>query len=123
MVRVMTPPSEIDLHSQKVKFNPDGCFIEDLKNQCRLVAKGKRNGRIFTLDVDIPEVQAAMFAHGRGVIINVEIWHKCIRYVKIQRLKSMQMQSIVAGLTKFRVDGMQKVCEACQILLVDSIIM
>ena len=38
----------------------------------------------------------------------------CIGHVNIQMLKSMQTQSIVAGLLKFRVDGMQKVCEACQ---------
>ena len=73
----------------QVRFHPDGCFVEDLKNQCRLVAKGKRNGRMFTLDADIPEVQAAMFAHGRGVIADIEIWHKRIGHVNIQRLKSM----------------------------------
>ena len=51
----------------QVRFNLDGCFVEDLKNQCRLVIKCKRNGRMFTLDADIP-VQATMFAHGRDVI-------------------------------------------------------
>ena len=55
-----------------------------------------------------------MFAYGRGVIIDLEIWHKHIGHVNIQRLKSMQTKSIVTGLPKFRVDGMQKVCEACQ---------
>ena len=69
---------------------------------------------MFTLDADIPEVQAAMFAHRRGVIADIEIWHKRIGHVNIQRLKSMQTESIVAGLPKFRVNGMQKVCEACQ---------
>lgn len=54
----------------QVRFNHDGCFVEDLKNQCRLVTKGKINGRMFTLDADISEVYAAMFAHGRGVIVN-----------------------------------------------------
>ena len=75
----------------QVKFNPDGRIVEDLKNQCRLFAKGKRNGRMFTLDVDIPEVQAAMFMHGRGVIVDIEIWHKRIGHVNTQRLKSMQI--------------------------------
>ena len=69
---------------------------------------------MFTLDVDMPEVKVAMFAHGRGVIANIEIWHKRIGHVNIQRLKSMQTKNIVAGLPKFRVEGMQKVCEACQ---------
>ena len=55
-----------------------------------------------------------MFAHGRGVIADIEISHKRIGRVNIRRLKSMQTQSLVVGLLKFRVDGMQKVCEACQ---------
>ena len=55
-----------------------------------------------------------MFAHERGIITNVEIWYKRIGHMNIQRLKSMQAQIIVAGLPLFRVDGMQKVCEACQ---------
>ena len=57
----------------QVRFNLDGCFIEDLKIQCHLFAKGNRSDRMFTLDVDIPKVQAATFAHGRGVIANIEI--------------------------------------------------
>ena len=48
----------------------------------------------------------------RGVIADIEIWPKHIGHVSIQRLKSMQMQSVVAGV--FKVNGMQKVCEACQ---------
>jgi len=27
-----------------VTFNPNGCFVEDMKNQGKLIAKGKRNG-------------------------------------------------------------------------------
>ena len=53
-----------------------------------------------------------MFAHGRGVIADIEIWHKRIGHVNIQRLKSMQTQSIVTGLPKFRVDGMRYVKHA-----------
>ena len=26
----------------QVRFNQDGCFIEDFENKCKLVAKGKR---------------------------------------------------------------------------------
>ena len=46
---------------------------------------------MFTLGADIPEVQAAMFARGRGVIEDIEIWHKHIGHVNMQRLKSMQI--------------------------------
>ena len=55
-----------------------------------------------------------MFAHGAGVVADVDIWHKCIGHVNEQRLRSMQSKEIVIGLPKFKVDGMHKVCEACQ---------
>jgi hypothetical protein len=28
----------------QMTFNPNGCFVEDMKNQGKLIAKGKRNG-------------------------------------------------------------------------------
>ena len=69
---------------------------------------------MFTLDVDIPNVGAPMFAYGRGVIADIEIWHKHIGHMNIQRLKSMQTQNIIVDLSKLKVNGMQKVCEAGQ---------
>ena len=59
----------------QICFNLDGCFVEDLKKKCRLVAKGKRQGRMFLLDVEILEVKAAMFAHGSRVVAYTSIWH------------------------------------------------
>jgi hypothetical protein len=50
----------------QVTFNPNGCFAEDLKNQGKLIAKGERNGRMFTLDVNIPEVNSMLFTHRKG---------------------------------------------------------
>ena len=91
----------------QVKFNTDGCFVEDFNNKNRLIAKGKRMGRMFTLDVDIPEIKAAMFAHGTEVVAYTDIWHKRIGHVNLQRLKMMQSKEIVIGLPKFRVEGMQ----------------
>ena len=69
---------------------------------------------MFTLDADIPKVEATMFAHGRSVIVDIEIWHKRIGHMNIHKLNTMQMQRITAGLPKFKVDGMQKLCEPCQ---------
>ncbi len=37
----------------QVTFNSNGCFVEDMKNQGKLIAKGERNGRMFTLDVNM----------------------------------------------------------------------
>ena len=65
---------------------------------------------MFTLDVNMPEVKAALFAQGAGV----DIWHKRIGHVNEQRLRSMQSKQIVASLPKFKVDGMHNVCAACQ---------
>ena len=99
----------------QVQLNHDGCFVEELDNKCRLVARGRRMGKMFTLDVNVPEVKVAMFVHGAGVIADVDIWHKRIGHVNLQRLKLMQSKEIVTGLPKFKFDGMHKVCEACQL--------
>ena len=72
-------------------------------------------GRMFTLDVNMPEVKAAMFAHGSRVVADTHIWHKIIGHVNMQRLKLMQSKKIVIGLPKFKVHGMHKICEACQL--------
>ena len=90
----------------QVRFNPAGLFIEEYKEDGRLIAQGKKVGRMFTLDVDVPEVKAAMFAQGTGVVADIEIWHKRIGHVNVQRLKSMQNQNIITGNPKFKVDGM-----------------
>ena len=46
-----------------------------MKNKGRLIAKGKKKGRMFMLDADMPELSAAMFAHGTSV---VQILISCI---------------------------------------------
>ena len=79
----------------QVRFNLDGCFIEDLKNKCRLVAIGKRQGWMFMLDVEIPEVKAVMSAYGSGIVVDTDIWHKRIDHVNMQRLKLMQSKKLL----------------------------
>ena len=70
---------------------------------------------MFTFDVDVQEIKSAMFAQGAGVVADIEIWHKYIGHVNVQRLKSMQNQNIVTGIPKFKVDGMHGVCKVCQL--------
>ena len=70
-------------------------------------------GRMFTLDVNVPELNAVMFAQGTNIVADVEIWHKCIGHVNVQRLKAMQSKELVTGLPIFKVAKMQKICEAC----------
>ena len=57
----------------QVRFNTDGCFVKDFNNKNRLIAKGKRIGRMFTLDVDIPKIKATMFTHGTRMVANTNI--------------------------------------------------
>ncbi len=49
--------------------------MEDMKNQSKLIAKREKNGRMFTLDVNMPEVNSMLFTHGKGTR-DIGIWHK-----------------------------------------------
>jgi hypothetical protein len=68
----------------QVRFNPDGCYVKNFKDKCRLVVKGKKMGKMFTLDVSMPKVEATMFAQGAGVVADMDIWHKRIGHVNEQ---------------------------------------
>ena len=57
----------------QVKFKKSGCFIE---KHGKLIGKGKRQGRMFVLDVDMPKKTTTMFAGGLNVISDVQMWHK-----------------------------------------------
>jgi hypothetical protein len=71
----------------QVTFNRNGCFVEDMKNQGKLIAKGERNGRMLTLDVNMPEVNSMLFTHGKGAG-DIRIWHKRVGHVNLQCLSS-----------------------------------
>lgn len=45
----------------QVRFNKDGCSIEEYGNGYKVPDKGKREGRMFTLDASILELKATMF--------------------------------------------------------------
>ncbi len=99
----------------QVTFNPNGCFVEDMKNQSKLIAKGERNGQMFTLDVSVPEMNSMLFTHEKGAG-NIGIWHKQVGHVNFQRLKLMEKQILVGGFPKFGIkELMSEVYEACQL--------
>jgi hypothetical protein len=60
-----------------------------MKNQGKLIAKRKKNGRMFTLDVNMLEVNSMLFTHGKRVG-DIGIWHKQVGHVSLQRLKLME---------------------------------
>ena len=69
----------------QVKFNEHGCYVEDLKNNRRLVAKGNIIGRMFTLDVKMPAINDnVLYTQKNAVIADADIWHKRIGHVNIQ---------------------------------------
>ena len=78
------------------------------------MAKGKKDGKLFKLDAGIPELKIAMFSKGQGVVPDIDIWHKRIGHVNIQKLKTMQAKGIVGGLPIFKYDGSNHMCDACQ---------
>jgi len=83
----------------QVTSNPNGCFVEDMKNQGKLIANRERNGQMFTLDVNMPQLNSMLITHGKGVA-DIEIWHKRISHVNLQRVKLMEKQNLVGGLPK-----------------------
>ena len=89
-------------------------FFKDFNKKCKLVAKGKRLDQMFTLDVNMPIKNAALFTSKNAVISDMDIWHKRIGHVNVQRLKAMESKRIVTGLPRFASTKMQKVCNACQ---------
>jgi hypothetical protein len=60
---------------------------------------------MFTLNVNMLEVNSMLFTHGKGVG-DIGIWHKRIGHVNLQCLKLMEKQNLVRGLLKF---GMKEV--------------
>jgi len=42
-----------------------------MKNQGKLIAEGERNGQMFTLDVNMPQVNSMLFTHGKGAHWNL----------------------------------------------------
>ena len=94
----------------QVRFNNEGCFIE---KDGRLIAKGRRDGRLFILDSN--EVKSAMYAKGLETETSIELWHKRIGHINLQRLRAMQSKEVVIGLPPFESKRVDRVCEACQL--------
>ena len=93
----------------QVRFNQGGCFIE---KEGRLIARGQKEGRMFILESN--EVKSAMYAKGLKPNTDIELWHKRIGHINLQKLKAMQSKGVVIGLPTFKEKEIEGVCEACQ---------
>ncbi len=70
---------------------------------------------MFTLDVNMPQVNSMLFTHGKGAG-DIGIWHKQVGHVNLQCFKLMEKLNLVRGLPKFGTEEvMSEVCEACQL--------
>ncbi len=86
-----------------------------MKNQSKLIAKRKKNGQMFTLDVNMPKVNSMLFTYGKGTK-DIGIWLKWVGHVNPQHLKLMDKQNFVGGLPKFGTEEvMSKVSETCKL--------
>ena len=81
MMKNLVSVGQIVKPGMQVHFNNGGCFIE---KDGRLIAKGRREGRMFILDSN--EMKKAMYAKGLKTEVNIELWHKRIAHINLQRL-------------------------------------
>ena len=64
--------------------------------------------------LDATEVNTAMYAKGLNAESDIELWHKRVGHVNLDKLRSMQTQGDVHGLPRFTSKHRDNVCEACQ---------
>ena len=64
--------------------------------------------------MDVKKDDRTCFACGNEKIAEIDLWHKRIGHVNLQKLKSMQLNELVFGLPQFKNKEMHYVCESCQ---------
>jgi hypothetical protein len=70
---------------------------------------------MFTLDVNMHEVNSLLFTYEKGAR-DIGLWHKWVGHVNVQHLKLMEKQNFVGGLPKFGIEEvMSKVYQTCQL--------
>ena len=97
----------------QVRFTQKGCFVEDPRKGFELVAKGKKEGRLFTIEVNSSNHQMCL-TNDNKYIAEIDLWHKRNGHVNLQKLKDMLSRNLVSGLPLFRESTTHHVCQACQ---------
>ena len=93
----------------QVQFNQEGSFIG---KEGRIIVRGRREGMMFILDSH--EIKSAMFAKSTKADSDIELWHKRIGHINLNKLKAMKSKGVVVGLLTFKEKEIEGVCEACQ---------
>ena len=63
--------------------------------------------------LDSHEMKSAMFTKSTKDNSDIELWHKRIGPINLNKLKAMQSKGVVIGLPTLKED-IEGVCEACQ---------
>ena len=63
---------------------------------------------------DSHEMKSAMYAKGQRANTDIELWHKRIGHINLQKLKGMQSKGVVIILPIFTKKEIVGVCEAFQ---------
>ena len=58
----------------QVRFTQRGCFVEDPSKGFKVIAKGKKEGRMFTMDSS--SSHKFCFTHDNKKIAEIDLWHK-----------------------------------------------
>jgi hypothetical protein len=95
----------------EVWFTHLGAFIEE---EGRIIARGRRYGRMFILDRTDDGPDTALFAKGQKAESDIDLWHKRIGHINNRRLQDLQTRQVVLDLPKFSGRKAQ-ICEACQL--------
>ena len=64
--------------------------------------------------LELNELKSTMFANGLKADTNIELWHKRISHINLNKLKGMQSKGVLIGLPMFKENEFEGVCGACQ---------
>ena len=59
------------------------------------------------------DVKSAMFAKSLKVESDLNVWHKRIAHINLQKLQNMQTKGVVLGVSSFTAKEITGVCGAC----------
>ena len=64
--------------------------------------------------LDSHEMNSAMYVKGQRAYADIELWHKRIDHINLQKLKGMQSNGVVIELPILTEEEIVGMCEACQ---------
>ena len=63
--------------------------------------------------LDSHEMKSTMFGKSMKADSDIELWHKRIDHINLNKIKAMQSKGVVIRLPTFKEKEIEGVCEAC----------